>query len=448
MQTLVIPQPRSFKISDRPLPPEGYRLRIDNEGHAAVEANDAAGRFYAEVTLSQLNGCKGPLEIEDWPSYKWRGVLLDEGRHFFGKAAVKSILDKMARFKLNVFHWHLTEDQGWRLDLPGIPELARIGSVRPSSWKVHTENVSDGVQYGPFFYSPDDVREILAYAAERHIRVIPEIEIPGHIQALLAAHPEFTCESLADKPSTPLTVTGVNECVLCVGNDEAIAYLEKVFDAVMALFPDEVIHLGGDECPRRYWKTCPKCQARVREEHLGDENDLQAWVTRHFADYLKAHGRRAIGWDEILEGGLAEGVLVQSWRTPANYGADGESPTLRAARAGHEVVASPWCRTYFSAPASREDKATYRLPVDKYPEKAIISLRDAYAFDPCEGLPEELKRFVVGSESCNWTEGTRDVATLEAKMWPRTAAFAEAMWTGEERGDFDDFTRRLEAAVR
>ena len=442
----LVPRPQSFQITGRPLPPEGYRLRVDAEGRAEITAADAAGHFYAEQTLRQLGDVKGPIAIEDWPQYRWRGVMLDEGRHFFGKAAVKDILDRMARYKLNVFHWHLTEDQGWRLDIPGCPEIARWGAARPSSWLPETEDRPDGKPYGPFFYTAADVREILDHARARHIRVVPEIELPGHFRAMLAAHPEFACAGAEPGPRAPWTETGITPLVMCPGNDAAIAFMERVFDAVTAMFPGEVIHLGGDECPWDNWKRCPRCQARIRALGLRDEAALQAWLVRHFVNYLQTKGRRAMGWDEIiLGGGLDRGAIVQSWRPVGWFGA-GEvkvPPALLAAQAGNDVVASPCDRVYFSLPPTRAEPVVYRKPLAEYRDGELLDLRKVYAFDPRQDVPEGLKARIIGSESCNWTEGTRDYANLTAKMWPRTAALAEVLWTGDSRGPYADFARRM-----
>ena len=278
-------------VRDAALPPEGYRLEITTSGVTVASADDA-GAFYARKTLKQLaagerrsRGDRPTMVpccvIKDAPAFRWRGFMLDEGRHFFGKETVKGLLDQMADHKLNVFHWHLTEDQGWRLDIPRFPELVKYGAVRPES-PVHgcrgtkDDYRGNGQPYGPYFYTPDDIREILAYAKERFIMVVPEIEVPGHTRALLAAHPEFACKE--GLPRVPCMFNGVQDEVLCAGNDYAIRFMEQVYDEVCALFPGAYIHIGGDECP--------KCQARIKSLGLKDEDELQAWVTRHFTDYL------------------------------------------------------------------------------------------------------------------------------------------------------------------
>ena len=351
--------------------------------------------------------------------FVWRGLMVDEGRFFFGKDAAKVMLDRMAANGLNVFHWHLTEDQGWRLEIRKFPELTEVGAVRPYSPKVHTEKEPDGVKYGPFFYTEKDVAEILAYAKERGIRVVPEIEIPGHIRALLAAHPEFSCRG--DLPKETPGWFDIMEDVLCAGNDEAIRYLEQVFDEVCRIFPDEVIHIGGDECPKNRWKACPKCQARIKALGLKDERALQGWVVRHFAEYLAKKGRRAMAWDEVLEGGeCPKNVIIQCWRDRAH--------AVTAAKRGHDVVMSPWTETYLSLPAGREDRETYRRPVEKY--NNFISGERLQAFDPLEGVPEALHGRIIGAEVCCWSEGTREMWALLRKTWPRAAVFAKALKNG------------------
>ena len=440
-------------VRDAALPPEGYRLEITTGGVTVASADDA-GAFYARKTLKQLTndnrsrGTRDPTMvpccvIKDAPAFRWRGFMLDEGRHFFGKETVKGLLDQMADHKLNVFHWHLTEDQGWRLDIPRFPELVKYGSVRPESPMHGCRGTKgdfrgNGQQYGPYFYTAADIREILAYAKERFITVVPEIEVPGHTRALLAAHPEFACKE--GLPRVPCMFNGVQDDVLCAGNDEAIRFMEQVYDEVCALFPGAYIHIGGDECPKKRWKECPKCQARIKALGLKDEDELQAWVTRHFTDYLAKKGRRTIGWDEILAGNPGTETIVHNWRKPM-YG-------IQAAEKGHDVVVSALKATYFSVPQGvPDDPFTYLSP------KMRCSLATAYSFDPCAGMTDAAKKHVLGAECCMWSECVWNEYDLAFKLWPRACAFAEAVWTGpvsdaQERvppagRDFEDFKRRM-----
>lgn len=423
---------------DAALPAEGYRLTVAANGISIVAADDA-GELYARRTLKQLKTADGKayagVRIEDFPAFKWRGFMLDDCRHFFGKEVVKRCLDQMADHKLNVFHWHLTEDQGWRIDLKRFPELAEYGSVRPdivahgSRGLPFTRHdcVMTGMTYGPYSYSEEDIAEILAYAKERNIRVVPEIEIPGHIQALIAAHPEFSC--LGNLPKVPRVHYDISDEVLCAGNDEAIAFLEKVYDEVARIFPDGYIHIGGDECPKKRWKECPKCQARIKALGLKDEEELQGWVTRHFTDYLAKKGRRAIGWDEVLAGNPAVETVIQNWRS-AKYGID-------AAAKGHDVVVSNVGQTYFSVPQGvPDDPYTYTSP------DMIRTLAQAYAFDPYAGMTDAAKKRVLGAECCMWSECTWNLYDLEWKLYPRACAFAERVWSGTGLA-FADFETRM-----
>ena len=323
----LVPQVQSYRITDRTLPAEGYRIRIGADGTAHLKVADKAGEFYAKKTLKQLlfqGGPKGPLEIEDWPAYRWRGIHLDESRHFFGKETVKKLIRTMADFKLNVLHWHLIDDSGWRLDIPGYPELVKYGAVRAASPKHGARMVKSGddwamdlddQKYGPFYYTESDVREILAYAAERHITVVPEIELPGHVFAALAAYPEFACRPENLTKRSPRLIWGIEKDVLCLGNDKAIKFMEDVIDYVCRLFPSEVVHIGGDECPQERWKTCPKCQKRIKDEGLGDEKGLQPWITRHFVKFLADRGKRTVGWDCYREPVLGVNPAARNSRT-------------------------------------------------------------------------------------------------------------------------------------
>ena len=442
---------------DKSLPPEGYRLVVTTGG-VSVASADAAGAFYAHQTLRQLAGCGADamgssapssipcVEIEDSPAYRWRGVHLDEVRHFFGKENVKRILDLMAYHKLNVFHWHLTDDEGWRLEIPKYPELTRVGARRPNSWKrggkphkVGGRNVIDrnSEAYGPYFYTADDVREILAYATARHIDVVPEIELPGHAGAAATAYPEFVCrpEGVRERIWNAGYSNSID--VFCAGNDETVRFLEGVLDCVCELFPSKVIHIGGDECPRTRWRECPKCQARMKAEGMKDVNELQAWMTRHFADYLERKGRRIIGWDEILSGDVPQSAIGMSWRTSQKNGAgDKLTSGAEGARRGHDMVMTPHLLCYYD----------YSQDLEEDPFQYIgghVSLEKAYSFDPCEGVADDAKPRVLGGQCNNWTEFTWNEHDLAWKMWPRTCAMAEALWTAPTPRDFADFSSRM-----
>ena len=443
---------------DATLPPEGYALKV-RPGKIEIASADAAGAFYARETLKQLTtkvstdaveiAC---CEIRDWPRYKWRGLLIDEARHFLGKGAVKRILDQMATHKLNVLHWHLVDDQGWRLEIKSHPELVTYGSVRPCSvkmgahakWLPPDKKLSyehDTERYGPFFYTHEDIREILAYAKERHITVVPEIELPGHVRALLAAHPEFSCKG--DLPRIPRVDWSIEKDVLCVGNDAAIRFLEEIFDEVCEIFPGTpYVHIGGDECPRERWKACPKCQARMKAQGLKDESGLQAWITSHFVRYLERKGRRAVGWDEILAGDVPRSAIGMTWRMSAKGGA--KTHFVSAAEAvgkGHDMVMTPSARCYLSSPQFATG--------DPYPYYSLwaktLTLEKAYAFDPEEGIAEADCGHIIGGQASVWGESVFTAFDFEWKAWPRTCAIAEVLWLGDAKPGYGDFLKRMRA---
>ena len=434
---------------DEKIPAEGYRLKVEADG-VKVWSSDDAGRFYAGETLKQLTEKgKCPLvEIEDAPRYKWRGVHFDDCRHFFGKETLKKTINVMSQYKFNVLHWHLTDDQGWRLDVPGYPDLVKYGAVRRASPKHGARMMRnpdgtssmalDGQAYGPFFYTEADIREVVAYAAERHVRIVPEIELPGHVFAALAAYPEFACnpENLAAR--SPRLIWGVEQDVLCVGNDRAIRFMEDVLDYVCRVFPSEVIHIGGDECPRKRWESCPKCQKRIRDERLGDTKNLQAWATRHFVEFLFARGKRTIGWDEYLLGeGIPATAMGMSWRLgeTASTGHGWLSPAELAAK-GHDVVMTPMSACYLDYRQELEDDPFEYIG-------GVVTLAQCHAADFCAGVPQELRKHILGGQGNNWSEYTWNQYDLEWKMWPRACALAEALWCGERKPAFADFVRRM-----
>ena len=427
--------------TDAAIPAEGYRLAVE-PGSISISSSDAAGEFYARQTLAQLKSTNGYpcVRIVDAPRFRWRGFMLDEGRHFFGKEVVKSVLDRMAEVKLNVFHWHLTEDQGWRVDIPKFPELVKWGAVRKQSVQFGYSGVPgkgaygkdqvvfNGEKYGPFFYTPEDIAEILAYAQARHIAVVPEFEVPGHVRALLAAHPEFSCKG--DLPREPRCMNAVEDDVLCVGNDAAVAYIEAVLDEFCKLFPSSYIHIGGDECPKKRWKECPKCQAKIKALGLKDEDALQAWLTTRLTKRLAAKGRRAVGWDEVMYGNPGTETIVQAWRK-AEYATE-------AAVKGHDVIVSDWSTLYFSVPQGVADDPYWYLTTFRH-----VALDQVYAYDPLKGIPAEHHAKIIGSECCMWSECCWNRFDLEFKMWPRALAFAEITWTAPAAPrDFEDFSRR------
>ena len=432
------------------IPPEGYELSVRKDG-VTIRSSDAAGAFYAKMTLAQLRspGKKATLpcvEIKDAPQYKWRGLLIDDCRHFFGKEKVKRVIDLMAQHKMNRLHWHLTDDQGWRLDIPGYPELARHASVRAASAKHGTRphvNMKDyshllnGEKYGPFFYTEADIKEILAYAAERHVVIVPEIELPGHVYAALSAYPELACFPERLKGKGPLCAWGIEKDVLCLGNDKSVKFMEDVLDYVCRLFPGDVVHIGGDECPQDRWKTCPKCQARMKAEGIAGVQDLQSWITRHFVKFLAERGRRPVGWDEYLLGDVPKSAIGMSWRAGGGGAGHKFLTPHECVLRGHDLVMTPRTFCYLDYGQGLADDPFQYIG-------GKVTLEKCHSFDPCEGIPPELRGHILGGQGNNWSEYTWNEYDLEWKMWPRACALAEAVWTGDRKPAFADFMRRME----
>ncbi|MFF3937614.1 beta-N-acetylhexosaminidase [Streptomyces phaeofaciens] len=433
---------------DPGLGPEEYRLVSGPDG-VLVEGGSAAGVFWGAQTLRQLLGPdahrRAPLgrdrvwavphlTIQDAPRFGWRGLMLDVARHFMPKEGVLRYLDLMAAHKLNVFHFHLTDDQGWRIEIRRHPRLTEVGAWRARTKFGHRASpLWDDRPHGGY-YTQDDIREIVAYAAERHITVVPEIDVPGHSQAAIAAYPELGNTDVVDTTALSVWDTwGINPHVLAP-TDNTLRFYEEVFEEVLGLFPSEFIHIGGDECPKDQWRRSPAAQARIEELGLADEDELQSWFVRHFDTWLRARGRRLIGWDEILEGGLADGAAVSSWR--------GYAGGTAAARAGHDVVMCPEQHVYLD---HRQDGG----PDEPVPIGYVRTLEDVYRFEPVpsELTPDEAAH-VLGTQANVWTEVMEDTARVDYQAFPRLAAFAEVAWSplpapGER--DFADFERRMAA---
>jgi len=402
---------------------EGYRLEVSPDGILLM--GPPAGLFRGIQTIRQLlqDGQIPALTIEDRPRFAWRGLHLDVGRHWFPVEDVKRYIDLLAFFKMNSFHWHLTEDQGWRIEIRKYPLLTSIGSVRQESPKPGARTEGDGTPYGGF-YTQDEIREVVRYAAERFITIVPEIEMPGHAQAAISAYPELgnTGEQLPVR-----TRWGVSRHVFNV-EDSTFEFLENVLDEVLDLFPGEFIHIGGDECPKDEWKASPSAQARMEAEGLKDEHELQSWFIRRIERHLNARGRRLIGWDEIQEGGLAPNAAMMVWRG-WQYGAD-------AVRAGHDIVMSPGSHCYFDY---------YQGPAEHEPEAigGFIPLEKVYAFEPIpEGLDDDEAAHVLGAQGNLWTEYMYTMDHVLYMAYPRGAALAEVLWTPRDRRYYDDFLER------
>ncbi|UUU37186.1 beta-N-acetylhexosaminidase [Streptomyces sp. CA-210063] len=433
---------------DPQLPAEGYRVVIDGADHL-IQGGSAAGVFWGAQTFRQLLGPeafrRAPLDpdrdwdlpeitVEDGPRFAWRGLMLDVARHFMPKDGVLRYLDLMAAHKLNVLHFHLTDDQGWRIEITRYPRLTGIGSWRARTKFGHRASPLWEEKPHGGYYTKDDIREIVAYAAERHITVVPEIDIPGHSQAAIAAYPELGNTDVIDTTSLTVWDTwGINKNVLAP-TDNTLRFYEGVFEEVLELFPSPFVHIGGDECAKDQWRESATAQARIRELGLADEDELQSWFVRHFDNWLTARGRRLIGWDEILEGGLAPGAAVSSWR--------GYAGGITAARAGHDVVMCPEQQVYLD---HRQDGG----PDEPVPIGYVRTLEDVFRFEPVppELTPDEA-RHVLGTQANVWTEVMEDPARVDYQTFPRLAAFAEVAWSRlpepAER-DFADFERRMTA---
>ncbi|GAA0493163.1 beta-N-acetylhexosaminidase [Streptomyces sp. NPDC046215] len=428
--------------------PEAYRVHVDDR-RVSVQGASAAGVFWGAQTLRQLLGPaafrRAPVTggrawelpattVEDAPRFAWRGVLLDVARHFLPKDGVLRYVDLLAAHKLNVLHLHLTDDQGWRVEIRAFPRLTEVGAWRARTKHGHRASpLWDERPHGGY-YTRDDIREIVAYAAERHITVVPEIDLPGHAQAAIAAYPELGNTDVVDTASLTVWDTwGVNPNVLAP-TDHTLAFYEQVLTEVLDLFPSRYVHIGGDECPKDQWKASPAAQARIAAEGLAGEDELQSWFIRHFDRWLAARGRRLVGWDEILEGGLAEGATVSSWR--------GYAGGIAAARAGHDVVMCPEQQVYLD----HRQAAGADEPV---PIGYVRTLEDVYRFEP---VPPELTGAeaarVIGTQANLWSEVTETQQRVDYQAFPRLAAFAEVAWSAlpaPEDRDYQDFSRRMTA---
>ena len=428
--------------TDPSIPAEGYRLEVTPTGIAGA-SSDAAGRFYAAETLRQMttkaNGATviPCVKVEDFPRFRYRGLMVDEARHFFGKNEMKRVIDKMARYKLNRLHWHLADDQGWRIESKRHPELMAVATWRSESPMFENDGLGDGEKYGPYFYTQEELKDIIAYAAARHVEIVPEVDMPGHMRAALAACPQYTCTGKGFEPKAAWNRWGISDDVLCLGNPDAVRFAEDILDELCEIFPGKTIHIGGDECPHKRWKACPKCQAKIKELGLKDESALQGWFSTHLSDYLEKKGRRAMGWDEVLSGLPSKNLLVQNWREGA---ADG---SLKGVQMGHEMVMSPTAECYYTIKPGVADDPMERR---SWAWDRVLTLETQYNFSPVKGIPAELRHLVVGGEACAWTEATRNRCVLEWKVFPRLCALAEALWTAPEKRDFAEFERRAAKA--
>lgn len=425
-----------FKLVNFPdLGNEGYQLQVIKNG-ITISANTPDGIFYGFQTLKQLlpleaeagNVSVQAVDIEDQPRFSWRGNLLDVARHFTPVSSLKNYIDILATYKLNVLQLHLTDDQGWRIEIKKYPELTEISNWREETLKGHLRNSNeyDGRGYGGF-YTQNQIHEIVNYAAERYITVIPEIEMPGHASAALTAFPNIGCTG---GPYKVETTWGVFKDVFCAGNEETFEFLQNVIDEVLLMFPSKFIHIGGDEVPKDRWEKCSKCQARIKKERLNDEHDLQSYFITRMDRYLTSKNRRLVGWDEILDGGLAPGATVMSWR--------GIEGGIKAAQMGHDVVMSPTTHLYFDYYQS-ENRDNEPLAIGGF-----LPLEKVYAYEPVpEVLTTEEAKHILGAQANLWTEYIPSARQAEYMLLPRLLALSEAVWSPMGKKDFADFEKRV-----
>ena len=433
------------KSADPTLGAEGYALEVASNS-VVIRAPQPAGLFYGTQTLLQLlppavyatNVAAGVdwkipcVQITDQPRFPWRGFMLDVARHFYTKPEVERVLDLMAQEKLNVFHWHLVDDQGWRIEIKKYPRLTQVGAWRNGVGFGLATNATTA--YGPDgryggFYTQKEIREVVAYARARHITIVPEIEMPGHSSAALTAYPQYVCDGATAAISAK---GGVFHGVYCAGNDDTFVFLANVLDEVMDLFPGQYIHIGGDEVPKGNWKKCDKCQARIKAEGLKNEEELQSYFIRRIEKIVNDHGHNLIGWSEIREGGLAPSAAVMDWIGGA----------VEAASAGHHVVMSPTKYCYFDHYQSTNQTAEPHAIGDYLP------LSRVYAFEAIpEGLPATSQGLILGGQANLWTEYIPNFNHVQYMMFPRLCALSEALWSPKEARDWSGFQQRLPAEL-
>lgn len=438
---------------------EGYELNV-SENKITISGKNPTGVFYGIQTLKQLvaanadaSGFTVPaVEIKDHPRFGYRGMHLDVARHYFPVSYIKEFIDLIAMHKMNTFHWHLTEDQGWRIEIKKYPKLTEVGAYRNGTIVGrYPGKKNDETRYGGF-YTQEEVKDIVAYAADRHITVIPEIELPGHAGAAIAAYPQLSCfpeeptvvanDMMSQKSrelqqsGTPKIVQetwGVMDDVFCAGKEETFAFLQDVLDEVIPLFPAKYVHIGGDECPKGNWKRCPNCQARIKKEGLKDEYHLQSYFVQRMEKYLNSKGKSIIGWDEILEGGLAPNATVMSWR--------GIKGGIEAAKQNHDVIMTPTGFCYFDYyQVGKDDQKNEPLAIGGY-----LPVKKVYSYNPVpEALPEHQHKHILGAQGNVWTEYIKTPEQVVYMSIPRMTALSEVVWSPQESRDWEDFKIRLQ----
>ena len=455
-----------LKLDDSIENEEGYTLSVAYD-EIIVTGKNAKGVFYGIQTLRQLMPAGIETEknsvaeisipavkISDSPRFVYRGMHLDVARHFFPVDFVKKYIDLIAMHKMNTFHWHLTEDQGWRIEIKKYPKLTEVGAWRNGTIIGHHPGTgNDEKKYGGF-YTQEEIKDIVKYATSKHVTVIPEIELPGHGSAAIAAYPFLSCfpkektvvtKDMGSKKGkeiqangTPKIVQetwGVFDDVFCAGNEETFAFLQDVLDEVIPLFPAQYIHIGGDECPKGNWKKCPSCQARIKKEGLKDEHELQSYFIQRIEKYLNKKGKKIIGWDEILEGGLAPNATVMSWR--------GTEGGVEAAKQHHDVIMTPGHSVYFDHYQSKNKKK------EPLAIGGLTTVNDVYQYEPSpKGLSADEQKYVLGAQANVWTEYMKTIDYVEYMILPRMTALSEIVWTPKDDKNWKDFDSRLQHIVK
>jgi hexosaminidase len=435
----------NFEISgtaDSTLGNEGYKLQVTPK-NVVLTANKANGVFYGIQSILQMlpPQIKSStlqkdvewnipcVEIEDTPRFPWRGLMLDVSRHFFTKEEVKAYIDQLAEYKMNVFHWHLSDDQGWRIEIESLPKLTEIGAWRAERvgdwWQRNPREENEPTTYGGF-YTHEDIKEVVQYAKDRFVEIVPEIDVPGHSLSTIVAYPEISCTQTVKDINVGNKFYTVDENSLCPGKELTFEYLDKIFTEIALLFPFEYIHVGGDECYKGFWSKCPDCQKRIQNEKLKDTYELQSYFIKRMEKMLEAKNKKLIGWDEILEGGLAPNATVMSWRGMENG--------IQAAKAGHQVIMTPTNHCYLDLYQGEPsvEPATY----------SMCRLSDSYQFEPVpEGVDPSL---ILGGQGNLWSEAVPTFRHAEYMTWPRGWALAEVFWSSKENRNWENFVKRVE----
>lgn len=429
-------------IVDPSMKPEAYDLNVSKK-KVDIRGGSSKAIFYAMQSLRQMMPIgieKGKkmdqiriqnVRIQDEPRLGYRGTMLDVCRHFFTVDEVKTFIDMLALHKLSVFHWHLTDDQGWRIEIKKYPNLTKVGSQRKQTVIGKNTGKYDGTPYGPYFFTQEQIKEVIQYAADRYIMIIPEIELPGHALAALASYPELGCSG---GPYDVCQMWGVFPEVFCPGNEKTFEFWEGVLEEVAELFPSDIIHIGGDECPRDEWKKCKKCQARMKKENLKQESDLQNYVVHRIEGFLKSKGKRIIGWDEILEGDVSKTAIVMSWR--------GKKGGIEGAKRGNEVIMVPNDYAYFDYYQSKD------IANEPFGIGGFVDVAKVYSLDPTEGLTAEEADKILGVQANLWAEYITTFSHAQYMLLPRMAAMAEVAWTPQAQRDYPNFLNRAKLLMQ